>query len=193
ETVRVEPAATHATEDRAEPAAPNAVEADSAKPVALNSIEADHAEPATLQPPPIPIKPPPIPIERKRPALPPRQPGIFDRLFKAARDWLLGGNTVVRVGIVVLFFGVAFLLKYAADNSMLPVELRMAGVALGAIALLAIGWRIGDRRGAYGLVLQGGGVGLLYLTVFAATKLLDDPLPTGAAFPLMVAICGLSA
>ncbi|WP_455774130.1 DUF2339 domain-containing protein, partial [Burkholderia stabilis] len=50
----------------------------------------------------------------------PREPGIAERAFSAARDWLLGGNTVVRVGIVVLFFGVAFLLKYAADNNMLP-------------------------------------------------------------------------
>ncbi|MBN3793128.1 DUF2339 domain-containing protein, partial [Burkholderia sp. Ac-20353] len=58
--------------------------------------------------------------------------------------------------------------------------------------LLAVGWRVAARRPAYGLVLQGGGVGVLYLTVFAATKLYHL-LPVGAAFPLMVAICGLSA
>ncbi|WP_175931575.1 DUF2339 domain-containing protein [Burkholderia sp. BCC0801] len=122
----------------------------------------------------------------------PREPGITDRLFRAARDWLLGGNTVVRVGIIVLFFGVAFLLKYAADNDMLPIEFRLAGTALAAAALLAIGWRVRARRAAYGLVLQGGGVGILYLTIFAATKLYAL-LPVGAAFPLMVAVCALSA
>ena len=191
EESHLEPVTTNAVEaDHVGPTATNAVEADRQEPAALNAIEADHAEPAAPPPPAMPIEP-------KRPDLPPREPSIFDRLFKAARDWLLGGNTVVRVGIVVLFFGVAFLLKYAADNSMLPIELRLAGVALGAIALLAIGWRIGDRRGAYGLVLQGGGVGVLYLTVFAATKLHASGgatlLPAGAAFPLMVAICALSA
>ena len=122
----------------------------------------------------------------------PREPDWAERLFAAARGWLLGGNTVVRVGIIVLFFGVAFLLKYAADNSMLPVEFRLAGVALGATALLVTGWRVGNRRGAYGLVLQGGGVGVLYLTTFAATKLYAL-LPAGAAFPLMVTVCALSA
>ena len=122
----------------------------------------------------------------------PREPDLAERLFRAARDWLLGGNTVVRVGMIVLFFGVAFLLKYAADSSMLPIEFRLAGAALGATALLAAGWRIGARRAAYGLVLQGGGVGMLYLTVFAATRLYHL-LPAGAAFPLMVAICALSA
>ncbi|MFJ1208128.1 DUF2339 domain-containing protein [Burkholderia pyrrocinia] len=128
-----------------------------------------------------------------RPAPPaPREPGIAERAFSAARDWLLGGNTVVRVGIIVLFFGVAFLLKYAADNNMLPIEFRLAGTALAAAALLAIGWRVRARRAAYGLVLQGGGVGILYLTIFAATKLYAL-LPVGAAFPLMVAVCALSA
>jgi uncharacterized membrane protein len=122
----------------------------------------------------------------------PSGPGLAERAFRAARDWLFGGNTVVRVGIIVLFFGVAFLLKYAADNDMLPIEFRLAGTAIGATALLAIGWRVGARRAAYGLVLQGGGVGVLYLTVFAATKLYHL-LPVGAAFPLMVAVCALSA
>jgi len=129
--------------------------------------------------------------EQTVPAAPPA-PNVFERAMRAARDWLLGGNTVVRVGIIVLFFGVAFLLKYAADNAMLPVEFRLAGVALGAVVLLVLGWRIGPRRGAYGLVLQGGGIGVLYLTVFAATKLYGL-LPASAAFPLMVVICALGA
>ncbi|MGU7880767.1 DUF2339 domain-containing protein [Burkholderia sp. AW50-3] len=137
---------------------------------------------------------PPAPTSPSAPPVPPkpREPGIAERAFRAARDWLLGGNTVVRVGIIVLFFGVAFLLKYAADNNMLPIEFRLAGTALAAAALLAIGWRVRARRAAYGLVLQGGGIGILYLTIFAATKLYAL-LPVGAAFPLMVAVCALSA
>jgi len=126
------------------------------------------------------------------PAAPVRGPGFVERVVKAGRDWLFGGNTVVRVGIVVLFFGIAFLLKYAADNSLLPVEIRLAGVALAATALLVLGWRIGESRGAYGLVLQGGAVGALYLTVFAATRLYHL-LPVAAALPLMIATCALSA
>lgn len=134
----------------------------------------------------------PTPPALPSPPAPPRGPGLAERLFKSARDWLFGGNTVVRVGIVVLFFGIAFLLKYAADNSLLPIEFRLAGVALASSVLLGLGWRIGERRGAYGLILQGGGVGALYLTVFAATRLYHL-LPAGAALPLMIAICGLSA
>jgi uncharacterized membrane protein len=105
--------------------------------------------------------------------------------------YLTGGNVVVRVGIIVLFFGVAFLLKYAADRGRLPIEIRLIGVTLGAIALLMGGWRLRRRNENYGLALQGGGIGLLYLTVFAALRLYDL-IPAGFAFALLVAIAALS-
>ncbi|MDR3383923.1 DUF2339 domain-containing protein [Cupriavidus basilensis] len=160
---------------------------------------------------PIPVEAAPAPISTPAPAavpapapasvrhiepplsstLGPGEPDFVERAISAARGWLLGGNSVVRVGILILFFGVAFLLKYASDNAMLPVEFRLAGVAAGAVLLLLAGWRLRERRAAYALVLQGGGVGVLYLTVFAATKLYGL-LPAAAAFPLMVAICALA-
>ena len=108
------------------------------------------------------------------------------------RQYFTGGNLVVRAGIIVLFFGVAFLLKFAADRHMLPIELRLAGVALGGAALLVVGWRLRERQRAYGLALEGGGVGLLYLTVFAALRLYDL-LPPTLAFGLLVAVAALSA
>ena len=106
--------------------------------------------------------------------------------------WLLGGNTVVRVGVVILFFGVAFLLKYAYEHTHVPVEFRLVGAALGAVALLVLGWRLRQTRPGYALSLQGGGIGLLYLTIFAAFRLyaLLPPLP---AFVLLVAVAVFSA
>lgn len=89
------------------------------------------------------------------------------------RDWLTGGNPVVKAGLVVLFFGVSFLLKYAAEHSLLPVELRMSGAAVLGIVLLGLGWRLRRSRPGYALLVQGGGVGVLYLTIFAATRFLD--------------------
>lgn len=106
--------------------------------------------------------------------------------------WLAGGNMLVRIGVVVLFFGVAFLLKYAAERDLIPIELRLAGVALGGIALLVVGWRLRLRRADYALMLQGGGVGVLYLTVFAALRLYQL-LPAGLAFGLLAGIAVFSA
>lgn len=106
--------------------------------------------------------------------------------------WLLGGNTLVRVGVIVLFFGVAFLLKYAAERDLIPLELRLVAVALGGIAMLVVGWRLRAKRPAYALMLQGGGVGVMYLTVFAALRLYQL-LPTELAFVLLAGIAVFSA
>ena len=101
--------------------------------------------------------------------LPPTYPPSVER--PAWLSWLLGGNTLVRVGVVILFFGVAFLLKYAYEHTHVPIEVRLTGVATGAIVLLFIGWRLRLTPRGYALALQGGGVGVLYLTVFAAFRL----------------------
>ena len=107
-------------------------------------------------------------------------------------QWLSGGNALVRVGVVLLFFGVAFLLKYAYEHTQIPIEARLIAVALGALAMLVIGWRLRARNPVYALAIQGGGVGLLYLTVFGAFRLFNL-IPGEAAFVLLVAIAVLSA
>lgn len=83
---------------------------------------------------------------------------------------LLGGNIVAKIGVLILFFGVGFLLKYAYDQGALPVQVRLAGVGLVGFAMLYAGYRLLERRRLYGLILQGGGIGLLYLDVFFALK-----------------------
>ncbi|MBF3256063.1 DUF2339 domain-containing protein, partial [Pseudomonas aeruginosa] len=71
---------------------------------------------------------------------PPREPSLVERGFAAAKGWLFGGNTVLRIGVVLLFIGLAFLLRYASERVAVPVEYRYAGVALAAMALLGVGW-----------------------------------------------------
>jgi uncharacterized membrane protein len=110
----------------------------------------------------------------------------------AVRRFLTGGNAVVRVGIVILFFGVAFLLRYMAEHTRVPIEFRLSGIALSGAVLLIVGWRLRAARTGYALALQGGGVGILYLTVFAALRLYAT-LPASIAFPILAAIAALSA
>lgn len=108
------------------------------------------------------------------------------------KAWAMGGNMVARVGILVLFCGVAFLLKYAADRGILPIQLRLAGAALGGIGLLATGWRLRLRLQSYGLLLQGGGIGIIYLTVFSAVTLYHL-LSASAGQGLLIVLVGLSS
>ncbi len=126
---------------------------------------------------------------------PPRRPDLVTTAFAAAKAWLLGGNTVVRMGVLVLFVGLAFLAKYAIDNALLPPELRLAAIGTAGIALFVAGFRLRRKsadRLAYALTLQGAGVAVLYLTVFAAFRLYQF-LPAGAAFAALALVCAFSA
>ncbi|HUP92773.1 MAG TPA: DUF2339 domain-containing protein [Solimonas sp.] len=113
-------------------------------------------------------------------------------LIERAVAWMRGGNPLARIGIVILFFGGAFLAKYAADSNMFPLELRLALLAAGGLVLLAIGWRLRTRRAMFAQILQGGGIAGMYLTVFAATRLYHL-LPHSLALGLMIAVALASA
>lgn len=133
--------------------------------------------------------------EAQPPASPPGRGIDLDVAFRRARGWLLGGNTVVRAGVLVLFVGLAFLAKYAVEQALLPPQLRLAAIGAAGIALFAFGFhlhRTRPDRSGYALTLQGAGVAVLYLTVFAAFRLYQF-LPAGAAFGALAVICALSA
>ena len=146
--------------------------------------------PAAPQPAVRVATPAPQPTAPARPAPPPTPSGV-DRAIAGFIAWLKRGNPLARIGIVILFFGAAFLAKYAADNSLFPIELRFIALAIGAFALLIVGWRLRERRAIYAQLLQGGGIAGLYLTVFAASRLYQL-LPPALAFGLL-AIIALAA
>jgi len=122
---------------------------------------------------------------------PPREPSALDKRMRALGEALVKfattGNPVVRIGAVVLFIGVAYLMRYAYEHSLVPLELRLAGAAFGGIVLLGFGWRLRARTDTYGLILQGVGLAILYLTVFAASRLYGL-VPMGAAFPMLIVL-----
>ena len=105
--------------------------------------------------------------------------------------WFTGGNALTRIGVIALFFGVAFLLKYLAEIITVPIELKLVGVALAGGALVLLGARLARGRPGYGLSLEGAGAGILYLTTFAAFRLYDV-LPVLPAFALLVAVAALT-
>lgn len=146
---------------------------------------------------PVPVRepvPPHAHVAETRPAVPDRAPAAApapgpDNLAAFARDWFMRGNVPVKVGVIVSFFGIAFLLKYAVDHNLLvvPMWLRLVFAALFGLTLLAVGWRLRTRARVYALSLQGGGVGIVYLTVFAAFRLYGL-LPPVTAFLLLAVI-----
>ncbi len=128
------------------------------------------------------------------PSLPPQPTpawGHLGRLLQSLSRYCTQGNPVLKIGMVIVFFGVAFFLKYAAQRNLIPIELRLSGVALGGIGLLVLGWVLRRKHEIYGLGLEGGGIGVLYLCVFAAAKLYHL-LPYPLALAVMIGLVGLS-
>ncbi|WP_313929122.1 DUF2339 domain-containing protein [Pseudoxanthomonas sp.] len=166
--------------------------------------------PRVETPPPVrATTPPPIPPRQAPPleipaqpaaALPPRpprdeppprpaKPDVFTVALRAVQRWFTVGNVPVKIGVLVLFAGVAALLKYGADQGWfsLPPELRLAGIAAAALGALVFAWRKRDSNRTFALSLQGGAIGVLLLVVFAAVKIFGV-IPAGAAFALSIVL-----
>ncbi|MDD4965729.1 DUF2339 domain-containing protein [Halothiobacillus sp.] len=119
-------------------------------------------------------------------------PDGLSRAWSSVYRFLTEGNVVAKIGVIVLFFGLAFLLKYAADQALFPISVRLTLVGLGGLVLLGIGWYLRERHTGYALVLQGGGIGLTYLTLYAAFRLYGL-LPAGVTMGLMLLVVAAAA
>ena len=122
---------------------------------------------------------------------PPSPPSPPPRWLVAARDWLFTGNLVAKLGLVILFIGVGFLLKYVAATVVVPIELRLAGVVLADLGLLAWGWRLRTSRREIGLPVQGAAIAILMLVIFGAYQRYGL-LPATFTFALLVALTGFT-
>lgn len=140
--------------------------------------------------PPSPASPPSAPAPRRDV---PVRPNPVEVVFRRVKAWFTVGNVPVKIGMLVLLAGVAALLKYASNEGWLqvPDELRLAGIAAAALAALVFAWRKRESNRSFALALQGGAIGVLLLTVFAACKLYGL-IPAGAAFAIsIVLVAGL--
>ena len=94
----------------------------------------------------------------------PTSPGRFQV------DWelVLGGNWLARVGVLAVVIGVGFFLKLAFDNNWIGEAGRVALGIAGGLGLIGAGEYWSKRYPIYSQALAGGGVAILYLSIFAA-------------------------
>jgi len=169
--------------------------------VAAPPVEVTSAAPA---PPPLPEPvrvsaapvepiPEPTPEPRRAPAAS-SGPNFIERGIERVRQWFTSGNVPVKVGMLVLLAGVAALLKYASDQGWVSIsaQMRLVAVSVAALAGLVFAWRKRESHRTFALALQGGSIGILLLTVFAAFKIYGfiDAVP--AFLISVVLIAGLS-
>jgi len=102
-----------------------------------------------------------------------------------AKNYFSQGNQIVRIGIIVLFFGMSFLAKYSIENSLISIEVRMSAIIIAALIMLGIGWHLRLKNPGYGLMMQGGGIAISYIAIFASFKLYQL-IPSELTFPILI-------
>ena len=126
----------------------------------------------------------PVSVEPTPPAPPPRPTLDLEQR--------IGARWATWVGVVVILVAVALFLKWAMDHDYLgPVTRVSVGIVCGLLMLLG-GLALHARRDLpyLGEGLAGGGLGVLYLSLFAA-HVLYRLLGAPAAFAAMFAVTGL--
>lgn len=117
--------------------------------------------------------------------------------WQRSRRWLTSGNIPVRVGMLVLFAGIAALLKQLSAQGWLwvPLPVRLGGIALLATGGLMFGWQQRHKRHNFALALQGGMIAILMFSLFAAYRLyalIPSTIALSGGIVLMAGMMALS-
>ena len=172
--------------------------------------------PPAVAPPP--VQPPPVPPARPMPKPPvppaaePASPADFDRrsatILERIWNWICVGEEyrrpdlsseyavaavwLIRLAILTLLAGIGFLAKYMIEHSLFPPVLRVAVLALLAVALFAAGLRlVSGRYSSVAMALIGLSFADGFLCIFTAVRLYGlISVPWGyLAMILLTAVC----
>lgn len=141
---------------------------------------------------------PSAPVLPSEPPAPPAVQKPSDaRAFADADQEEKSARALLRVGIVAIFFGVSYFFKFAFESGWIgPVFLEFMGVAIGLAMAGGAQYLLtrAERYRHYAAWLAGGGVGLLYLTIFAGAVWWQEEtgLSQPIAFAFMAAITAFS-
>ena len=97
-------------------------------------------------------------------------------------QWILG-----IVGLISVILGVSFFLKYAFDNNLIPVTARVLLGLSGGVFFVILGEYIRKTQKKYSYILTSTGLGLLYLSTYAAYGFYNLIGPT-TSFMFMTAV-----
>jgi len=75
------------------------------------------------------------------------------------------------IGVTALLVAAGYLLKLSFERNWITPAMRCAGGVIAGLITGAIGWRLHQRYRTYGAALVGAGAGIIYLSVWAASRL----------------------
>ncbi len=165
--------------------------------VALERLQGVPAPQALPQEPVAPAPSAPAVLSGAPPEAEAGSPGLITPSPRFSIDWeqVLGKNWFAIIGAVALTLGVGFFLRLAFENNWIGVTGRIVlGIVVGMF-LLGAGEYTSRRYPAWAQAVTGGGIAILYLSIYAAFGFyrLIDPFPAFLFLALVVALSGLLA
>ncbi len=130
-----------------------------------------------------------------QPLYQPIQPTTQPLKAKTADDhseFKFGSQVLTTVGIVAVLLGVIFFLRYAFDTGLITEGMRIFLGYISGLAFVVVGYFLRAKYQSYGTGLTGGGLGIFYITTYAAFEfygIISQP----AAFALFIGITALGA
>ncbi len=134
----------------------------------------------------IPVEVSVEPAERRNPSVPsmpsPSSVGRRTASLVESEQWI-GQRGLLAVGVLALILAAGYLLKLSFDRGWISPVLRCTGGAVAGVVVGAIGWRLHGRYRTYGAALIGCGAAIIYLSVWAGTRLYNVLPPTSWPLP----------
>src|SRR3989338_1552490 len=81
-------------------------------------------------------------------------------------EFKFGSTIFTGIGAIAVTFGLGFFLRYAFENNLITETMRVALGLMAGAALLIFGEITRKRFPSYGQIVTGGGLGILYLSIF---------------------------
>ena len=104
----------------------------------------------------------------------------------------LGGNWLVRVGVFALILGVGFFLQHAFSNNWINQQSQIATGILLSFVLIFFGDFFSKRYPIYSFALSGGGIAILYLTIFIGSTIYEIINLSWVSMLMLVLTSGIS-
>ena len=134
-----------------------------------------------MKPPFDPSRPAPFPSQGPPPPPRPAPP-------PASLEFRIGGSWISIIGVIAIVFGVGFFLKLAFESGWItPLYRVVTGVVIG-LTFLAGGEFLRKKYAGYAYALTGGGILILYLSIWASFRLYDELLSQRTAFIFMAVV-----
>lgn len=83
-------------------------------------------------------------------------------------EFKFGGKIFTGIGAVAVTFGIGYFLRYAFENNLINETMRVVLGIFAGLAMLGVGEFTRKKFSTYSQILTGGGLGILYLSLYGA-------------------------